>query len=217
MRKNLPTILLVILFVAMIGIVLYWLPNISVEALLNHTPSNPIAAAAFFLLLYAFKSLTVFIPVIVLEAAAGLVFPVWLALGVNLLGMAIILTIPYFVGKRMGMGAIQQMLDRYPKFHRLMEKQPGNSLFLCFFLRILSCFPGDIVTMYLGATTMSFWHNLLGGILGVTPSMILATLIGQSIQDPGSPMFWISAVLMVLLAGSSALLYRRKMKKEGQT
>ena len=80
-------------------------------------------------------------------------------------------------------------------------------LFLCFFLRAVSCLPGDIVTLYLGATRTPFWHNLLGGTLGILPGMVLATLMGSSIQDPSSPAFWLSAALSVGLAASSALLY----------
>jgi uncharacterized membrane protein YdjX (TVP38/TMEM64 family) len=71
--------------------------------------------------------------------------------------------------------------------------------------------------MYLGATQTSFWQNLLGGMLGILPGMILATLMGSSIQDPGSPAFWISAILRVTLAALSILLYyayRRKLSKK---
>jgi hypothetical protein len=48
--------------------------------------------------------------------------------------------------------------------------------------------------------------------------MILATFMGESIQDPQSPMFWLSAGLMILLAALSVLLYylyRRRIQKKG--
>lgn len=88
-----------------------------------------------------------------------------------------------------------------------MDKQQSNSLFLCFFLRVISCLPGDLVTMYFGATGTPFWQNLLGGVLGILPGMVLATLMGSSIQDPSSPIFWISALLAVTLSVLSAALY----------
>lgn len=51
-------------------------PDISVQTLLNHTPKNP--AAAVILMLYIFKSITVFFPLIILEIAAGIFFhPGW--------------------------------------------------------------------------------------------------------------------------------------------
>ena len=131
--------------------------------------------------------------------------------------MLIILTIPYLMGKAAGIKAIQKLVQKYPRFGEIIGKQQDNALFLCFFLRIISCLPGDVVTMYFGATRTPFWQNLIAGALGVLPGMVLATLMGSSIQDPESPAFWISAILMITLAVLSAILYyayRRKMQKK---
>lgn len=121
------------------------------------------------------------------------------------------------MGKAAGIKAIQKLVQKYPRFGEIIGKQQDNALFLCFFLRIISCLPGDVVTMYFGATRTPFWQNLIAGALGVLPGMVLATLMGSSIQDPESPAFWISAILMITLAVLSAILYyayRRKMQKK---
>lgn len=55
--------------------------------------------------------------------------------------------------------------------------------------------------------------NLIGGTLGILPGMILATVMGNNIRDPNSPVFWGSIVLTVLLSVLSVgleYLYRRK-------
>lgn len=190
--------------------------NISVETVLAFTPEDPVKAVFIILLLYALKSATVFFPLIVLEIAVGHLFSPWTALGINFAGMIIILTIPYLIGKMAGIEAINKLVRKYPRFGDIIGKQQDNALFLCFFLRIISCLPGDVVTMYLGATRTPFWQNLLAGALGVLPGMILATFMGSNIQDPNSPAFWISAILMVVLAALSALLYyayRRNLRK----
>ena len=72
--------------------------------------------------------------------------------------------------------------------------------------------------MYLGATHTPFFHNLLGGTLGILPGMILATIMGINIQDPTSPAFWISVALSVGLAVLSTLLYYiyLKLQKENR-
>lgn len=189
--------------------------NFSVEALLAFTPKEPAKAATVLLLLYAVKSATLFFPLIILQIAAGHLFSPWTALGVNFAGILIILTIPYLIGHAAGIDGIQKLIVKYPRFRALMGKQKNNALFLCFFLRIISCLPGDVVTMYLGATKTPFWKNLLGGSLGILPGMILATFVGSSIQDPRSPAFWLSAILMVTLSLLSAFLYclyRRRWK-----
>ncbi len=193
-------------------------PEVSVQTLMSYTPPNPVAAAAVLLALYAFKSVTVFIPLILLEIVTGHLFSPGTALLVNFMGIIITLTVPYWIGRFAGMNTTQRLINKYPKFDAILHKQQDNSYFFCFLLRIISCLPRDIVTMYFGATKMPFRKNLIPGILGVLPGMILATLMGENIRNPDSPMFWISAGLTVLFAGGSVLLYylynRRLHRKE---
>jgi len=187
--------------------------EISVDTILSFTPQNPMKAAAVFLLLYAVKSATIFFPVIILEIAVGHLFSPLAAFTINTVGLLIILTIPYLMGKTAGIETIQKLVQKYPRFGELLGRQQENVLFLCFFLRIISCLPGDVVTMYLGATNTPFWKNLVAGTLGLLPGMILATFMGGNIQNPESPMFWISAALMGTLAGLSVLLYYAYKKR----
>lgn len=192
--------------------------DISLQAVLTGAPQNPLLTAGVLLLLYMLKSLTIFFPLLILEMAAGYLFPAPAALLLNFLGIWIVLTIPYWIGHALGLRQVSKLTQKYPKFQTLMEKQQNHSFFLCFFLRMISCLPGDIVTMYFGATRTPFFHNLLGGTLGILPGMILATFMGLNIQDPSSPAFWISAALSVGLAVLSTVLYyvylKRKKEKE---
>ena len=182
-------------------------PDLSVGELLDMTPRNPLAAAVVLLLLYAFKSITIFLPLLILEITVGHLFSHWIALLINLVGLAVALTIPYWIGHFAGIDAVQKLVQKYPKFETILGKQKRNSFFLCFFLRIIGCLPGDVVTMYMGATQTPYLKNLIGGLLGLLPGMVLATFIGESIQDPQSPMFWISVGLKIVLVGLSVLLY----------
>lgn len=209
------------LLIVLILAILYLLVagDFSVQTLLAFTPKDPIKAAIVLLLLYAFKSATVFFPIIILQIAAGHLFSPLMALGINLAGLLIVLTIPYGIGHFGGIDAIQKVVQKYPRLGEIIDKQQEGPFFLCFFLRVISCLPGDIVTMYLGATRMPFWKNIVAGTLGVLPGMVLATLLGSSIQDPKSPAFWISAILMVTLSLSSLLLYyiyRRRLRAKKQ-
>ena len=193
-------------------------PEFSVQTLLTFTPKNPLAAAVVLLLLYALKSATIVFPLIILELTAGRLFSPVAALLVNYLGLLIMLTVPYWIGRLVGSDAVQKLVKRYPKFHALLDMQHSNSFFLCFFFRIIGGLPADVVTMYFGATKTPYFKNLIGGSFGMLPGMILATLIGETIQNPQSPMFWISVVLKFVLAGVSALMYylycRNMAKKE---
>ena len=198
---------IVFLAIAVIAFFLFTDGDMSVEMLLKFTPKEPLAAAIVTLLLYALKSVTIFFPLLVLEIAVGHLLPASTALIVNLLGVVIVLILPYWIGKMVGMEAVEKLIRKYPKFNQFVDNQNNSSFFWCFFLRAINCLPGDIVTMYLGATHTPFIKNLMGGFLGLLPGAILTTLLGGSVRDPSSPAFWLSAILFVVLSAGSLLMY----------
>jgi len=210
---------IIVIAACLLSLIFYLIssPNITVKRILDFTPDNPLAAAGILLLLYALKSLTLVFPLAVLEIASGHLFPVWAALLINFMGILIDLTIPYWVGHFSGMEAIQKLVVKYPKFEAILDRQKNNSFFLCFFLRIIGGLPADVVTMYFGATGTEFWKNVIGGTIGILPKMTLYTVWGSSIQEPGSPTFWFSFCLTLLISADSILgyyLYRRKLQNK---
>jgi len=201
---------------------MYLLSNreITVEGLLNYAPENPMRAALFMILLYALKSLTIFFPIIVLNILGGFLFDPLQALFINSIGILIDSALPYLIGKYSGSGLTKKLVRRYPKFAEILAVQQNNDAFMTFFLRVISCLPGDIVSMYLGTTGIPFGKYLLASYLGILPGMVAATLLGMSITDPTSPMFWISVGLTVGISVLSFLIYylwkRKQRKKEGE-
>lgn len=215
-RKVWKIILLILaLLIAILCLLLD--PDITVETLLAYTPENPALAAFVLLLLFGLKSATIFFPLIVLEITGGHLFPAGIALLINFIGISIVLTVPYWIGRISGINAIRSLIQKYPKFEEILTRQQSNSFFLCFFLRIINCLPGDVVTMYLGATKTPYLQNMAGGLLGLLPGMILATILGSNIQDPSSPAFWVSISLTAILSIASVGiygLYRRRLRNK---
>lgn len=200
----------------LLGLAVVWVlhSDASLQEILTAAPQNPLLTVGLLLLFYVLKSLSIFFPLLILEMAAGYLFPAPAALIINFVGICIVLTIPYWIGRALGLRQVSKLARKYPKLQAIMEKQNRHSIFLCFFLRVISCLPGDLVTMYLGATHTPFSHNLLGGTLGILPGMILATFMGINIQHPSSPAFWISAALSVGLAVLSTVLYYVYLKRQ---
>lgn len=97
--------------------------NISPETLLAFTPRNQIMTAGILLLLYAAKSATIVFPLIALEIAVGHLFEPWTALGINFLGILIVLTIPYCIGQKMGLTTVEKLAQKYPRLEEIIEKQ----------------------------------------------------------------------------------------------
>lgn len=181
--------------------------NFSVEDILNYTPNSKVFAAFFMVAMYAFKSLTIFFPITILNVAGGFLFTPFHAVIVNSVGVIAELAVPYWIGRASGNHFSQKLLGKYPKLSEIMEKNTNNSFFTSFFLRVIAILPGDAISMYLGATGLPFGVYLLGSFLGTFPSMVAATLVGTSITDPTSPMFWISVISTVLISLASIGIY----------
>lgn len=206
-------ILLCLLFVL---IFLLTRKNLSVEWLLNYSPESPVLAAMLLLCFYAAKSLSIFFPMMVLQILGGHLFSTPVAMVLNIVGMVIILALPYGVGRFSGADTLDQLRQKYPKLESAVEHQQQDCFFVCFFLRVISILPGDIVSMYFGATKTPFKTYLWGSSLGTVPGVITSTLIGSSLSEPDSPLFWFSLFLTVFLSVISWLLHHFHQKKKAQ-
>lgn len=192
----------------------------TLQDVFTNQPSDLALTALILLLLYALKSATIVFPLLALEIAVGYMFPAPTALLVNLAGVAISFTVPYFMGRFLGLEALQKAIRKHPKLSNIIDRQQHATFFLCYFLRVIGGLPCDLVTMWLGATRVPYWQNICGGCLGILPKMILATLMGNSIEQPGSPTFILSVVLTVLLSVLSFVvheLYQRWLRRHGKT
>ena len=174
--------------------------ELSVQSISRLVTENVALSALILLLLYALKSLSVAFPIAVLEVVAGIVFPLPIALLLNLIGIVIVLTIPYHIGRLSGHDLADQIIGRNKWLERISEYQSKNAFFVSFLLRVIAILPGDIVSMYLGASGIRFPQFLTGCLLGALPRMIAYTIAGDSIMTPNSPAFIISVLLSVLLA-----------------
>lgn len=186
--------------------------GITAEQILSWQPENLILAALILMVGYAVKSTLVFVPIILLQILAGHIYDRETAIFVNLLGLVIVMAVPYWIGKKLGSAKMEALLEKYPKIKAVLKVQEDNKMALCFMLRACAVPPADVVTMYLGATGMPFTTNVIGGVLGCFPSMVLTTFLGANIRDPESPAFWKTLALnvfWVILSGLSFWLFRK--------
>ena len=183
--------------------------QLTAQQIFEYSPENPYLAAAFLVLLYALKSLSVVFPLLVLYLAGGLLFSAPVALAVNMLGTAVCLSLPYWVG-RWSAGSITGLLaEKYPKVRALLNLQQQNDFFFAFLVRVVGFLPCDVVSLYLGSAALPFGSYLVGGMLGMLPGILTTTLMGASIRDPRSPQFIVSVAISVVLSVTSIALYRR--------
>lgn len=216
MRKKLETIFKILPFVIiaiLIVIILFSGNKMTVDSVLSLMPDNTIVACVILLGMYALKSLSVIFPIIVLQIAAGLFFPLWAALLINITGTALTYTIPYLIGRFSGADTAEKLIDKYPKIKVSVNIQKNSVWFPSFILRAVSCLPGDIVSMYLGSIKVSYIPYVTASVIGTLPGLIPATVAGMSIMDPKSTAFIVSVIVTILTSVASILIYYLGHKK----
>lgn len=202
---------------ALIAVCFVFRDKITVDTIVCYAPEQALPAVLVLLMLYALKSVSIVIYSGILNIAGGIMFPLSLALPVNILGTAIIVAIPFVMGRKMGSGALERLIQRHPKLHILTEFPQKNAFLTSLFIRLLGVLPSDLVGIYLGASGIGFKEYLLGSVLGMLPSVCAFTVMGSSIHAPGSIQFIISLVCELCCGVLSVLLFfllKRKKSSE---
>lgn len=184
---------------------------LTAESIAGWTPKQSWLAAAALLTLYVVKGLTAVLPVTVLEAAAGLLFPFLPALALNVCGVAAAQAAAYFLGKRTSLSGLT---ERCPRLAALEPNSRGPRQ--VFLLRLAGVLPGDLVSLWLGAAGTPWRSYFAGGLLGSFPRVLSATVLGTALWEPGGRRFWLSCVFGWALTGTALLLFGREWAK-GQT
>ena len=101
MKKWQKTGLLIVWCIIIAGC-FYFRKELTTEQILNHTPGNLLAAFFMMMGLFAVKSVSVVIYSGLLFAVSGMIFPMKFAIAVNFCGAAIMVTLPWLIGKKGG-------------------------------------------------------------------------------------------------------------------
>lgn len=173
---------------------------LSVKTILSYTPDNKILAAIILLIFFALKSLTIIFPLSILYLAGGILFSASTAIIISTIGLAITISVPYWIGNYSGDTIIQEICKKYPRAKRISEYQQKNLFFACFITRIIGILPGDIVSIYFGACHASYPVYLAGGISGSMLSIIATTLLGEKISNPFSIEFLIVLLCRIMIS-----------------
>ena len=186
----------------------------TLEELLNYTPQSLPLAALLLLCAYGVKSLSVVFPISLLYVVSGVIFPLWAAWGLNLLGLCICVTLPYWVGRISGREVAERICNCHPTAAQAAGIATRNGVFTAYLLRVLGFLPGDLMSILLGALGMGYRGYLIGSVLGMLPGMLIQTALGGYAHRPSSPVFWLLCLLMVAVSAASALAYARYRRKE---
>lgn len=184
--------------------------NINAETLLSYSPKNKLIAILFLLLAYAIKSQTVVIFYGAIVAATVMIFPPVEAFFINIAGSAIMLTLPYLVGRYSDSETIKLKVEKNPKLKAALDLM-RDRVFLGTFLLRVSALPGDLIALFYGTLKVKFIPYFFGSLLGLMPAMLTYTFLALGFSKK-SPLMIVSTVVYVLMV-AAALLTLRKMQK----
>ena len=187
--------------------------ELSLSELLAWTPESPALAGLFLVGLYGLKSLSLVFPLLLLYLAAGAIFPLPLAFAVNTAGLAVCVSLPFFLGRWMGVDVQGTLSRRWPKLSRLEELEREGAFRLLTLVRAMGLLPCDAVSLWFGAAGTRYGPYLAGSLAGMLPMMLAETALGAAVQAPGSWQFWTAAGCGAALAVLSLWLGYRMWRR----
>ena len=209
-------IMFVCVWAAIIALCFLNRDKITVDEIIRITPHNMVLAIILVLLMFALKSLTVVIYCGILYVACGIMFPVPIAFAVNFAGTAIMVSIPFFIGRYAGAEKIEKIARKYPKVAEIRSLRADSDFFAAFLIRIIGLLPSDPISTYMGAIGLDYKKYLAGTLLGMLPSIIAFPLIGMSIANPSSPVFICAVAFELGVSVVSVSVYAAVKKKKAR-
>ncbi len=115
--------------------------------------------------------------------------------------------LPYLIGLGGGSRTADYLLERSPRLQKLRFIRTRSNFWFSAFVRAAGIFPTDPVSVYFGACRMPVWEFLFGSTLGLLPTLVIATVAGARVSDPGSPGFIAAAALFIVVQAGSAAAF----------
>ncbi len=188
------------------------LSNLDVRALIDGA-SSLLVAELIIIGIYALKSVLFVIPASLIYLSVGLAMETWRAVLVNMLGIAVEITITFLLGKFLGKSAVEKKIKGTKMGDKMLNMQDKNKNLAILGIRFIPAFPIDFSSLFMGAFDFKFLPYFFFSLLGLAPRVIGFTIIGDAIYDL-IPMKYI--VLIAVIAVPAALIAMVLKKKFGK-
>lgn len=201
------SIVLMILMVAL-GVFLFFKYRPTYQQLVDFTPQNPWLGAFVIIAIYVVKSFSLFIPLPIFFLAVAIIYDPVPAFLINLAGVVLSLSLPYYIGKYSGSLLLERLTTKYPKVKKIDEIKADNEILLSFILKLSGVFPCDLSSLLLGTMNLDYRKFMIGAILGHLPHIVAWTFLGDSL-DLSSPKFYLAIAGIIIVIVGSTIIYRK--------
>ena len=185
--------------------------SLTPESIHDFIYSFGLLSVTIYILFHAVRSFF-FLPVTPLSIAGGFVFGAIVGLPLTILGRAISALITFGISRYLFRDYIKARIrDRYEGWEQRLEK---GGLYYVALMRMIPLLPFDVVGYVSGVSSVSLKKYLAGSLIGDLPGVVVLTLLGSSLNEPGSPLFYASLLVAAVALAVSALyikLYHGKI------
>lgn len=169
---------------------------------------DKLSAFGLLTILFAFKSVIPIIPFSVLFISSGMVFTPVVAILVNLIDFALLVTIKFLWGKKYGGGKAHKVLNKSESLTNFMNLNGKGNKWMLVLLRLVPYMPVSAVSRAYGATEMKLLPFIGLSVLGFLPRLILWSIVGTNIFDPFSATFMVPVIILLVISGISLQILR---------
>lgn len=190
-----------------------FLSNLDIRTLIAGA-SSIFIAELIILGVYAVKAVMMVVPASLIYISVGMAFDPKRAVIVNLLGIALEVTVTYFLGKFLGKDAVEKKIRSTKagdKFFTMLDKNRNVAIFL---MRFIPAFPIDFSSLFMGAFDFKFFTYLIFSVLGIAPRVIAFTVLGEGIYELIPMKYIVLAAICAIPVVIAVLLLKKFVGKK---
>lgn len=203
--KSLQIVPLIITVLAAVLCLVFMIKNNislkNIDNLASYFTGSTLTLAAMFIVIHVVKSIALFVSPVILYVLAGMVFEdFWVAVIVGFIGSFLSLILPYYLGKFLGMDAVNSLKKRFKVIEKIDGFAGRNVFGIVFICKVGAIMPSDLNSLVFGAMDLPFGKYFLSSNISLLILDILWTLLGAkgSITDPLSYIYILPAVIMAV-------------------
>lgn len=188
--------------------------EISINNILTYAPSNYFLAAVIMISFFAIKSISIVIPLTILYVSSSIIFPWYWAIVVNIIGLFVSMTIPYYIGRFSGQESVDKLMAKYPKINKINDIKVKKQWIFVLIVKMLGFIPNDVSSIVLGSLNIEYKAFIISSMLAKTPTMLAKTLVVSNINKPGYKGYTAAILILILVFVFTVFVYWKSKKIE---
>lgn len=213
-KRRIIELLGVLVAVAAVLFCLFMVKGFHAKTLIATLQARWVLALACILSVYLLKPLLFFVPSSIQMGFTGVLFPWYIAIIINMIGVAIEMVSGYCIGYLCGKKLIEKLAEKSKIVRTVREKYLRDDFQTVFILHFIPGFPFDEVSMIYGASGNNLLRYVLVSVLGLSPRIIAFSISGAAVTDPLSPQFILPLVIVGAFSFGISAWFKRKGTKE---